>query len=78
MSEQPDPSRIASRRLILYRLELLGMAGALPTTCREVLKPAVPGSGPFSEDLQDLVREGVVLSICPVAYMSMDTKVWLP
>lgn len=64
--------RKRSRKIILGRLKIYGQAG---TTVAVILKTPYPKGGPWSEDLQDLIREGLAESHEPADKLSMASKV---
>ena len=69
-----DISREKSRKVILGRLKIYGQDGAL---AKVILERPLNTGGPWSEDLQDLIREGLVESLDPQDRRSMTSKVRL-
>jgi hypothetical protein len=63
-----------SRRAILGRLKIYGQSGA---TAVVILKRPLNSGGPWSEDLQDLIDEGLVESHDPNERLSMQSMVRL-
>lgn len=67
-------NREMSRKVILGRLGIYGQHG---TTAEVILWRKLEDGGPWSEDLQDLINEGLVESQDPSGKLSMTSKVRL-
>jgi hypothetical protein len=73
-SEEEYRNREMSRKIILGRLKIYGQKGV---TAAVILKRALNSGGPWSEDLRDLINEGLVESHDPNEKLSMQSMVRL-
>ena len=65
-----------SRRVILGRLKIYGQTGETAAVILAGSRwKALSNGGPWSEDLQDLINEGLVESLGPTSKLSMHSKV---